>query len=64
MKILVHGIYVLEVIQTVLMVDMGFRNFVTRFGDVEVFNQIETMWFSVPILTAIGKFSHERPLTF
>ena len=63
-KGLVYGIYLLEVIQSVLMVEMAFRNFVTRLGDVEVFDQVETMWSSVPIFTAIGKFSHGRPVTF
>jgi hypothetical protein len=64
MKILVYGIYFLEVVQSGLMVEMGFRNFVTHFGDVETFNQVETMWLSVPVLTAIGKFSHGCLLTF
>jgi hypothetical protein len=64
MKSLVYGIYFLEVIQSVLMVEMGFRNYVTGFGDVEVFDKVETMWLSIPIFTAIGKFSHCRPPTF
>jgi len=64
MKSLVYGIYFLEVTQSVLMVEMGFRNFVTGFGDVEVFGKVETMWLSIPIFTAIGKFSHCHSLRF
>ena len=64
MKSLVYGIYFLEVIQSVLMVEMGFRNFVTGFGDVELFGKVQTMWLGIPIFTAIGKFSHCLTLTF
>jgi hypothetical protein len=63
MKSLVYGIYFLEVVQSVLMVEMGFRNFVTGFGDVEVFAKVQTMWLGIPIFTAAGKFSHYLPLT-
>ena len=63
MKCLVYGIYFLEFVQSVLIVETGFRTFVTSYGDVQVFNRIETVWLSVPILTAIGTFhfvGHER----
>lgn len=57
MKCLVYGIYFFEFVQSVLITETGFRTFVTSFGDVQVFNRIETVWLSVPILTAIGEFS-------
>lgn len=53
MKILVYVIYLFEFIQSALIIETGFRNFVSGFGDVEVFDRIETMWVSLPILTAI-----------
>ncbi|KIM49808.1 hypothetical protein M413DRAFT_21946 [Hebeloma cylindrosporum] len=56
MKCLVYGIYFVELVQSVLIVETGFRTFVTSFGDVQVFDRIETVWLSVPILTAIDTF--------
>ena len=57
MKCLVYGIYFLEVVQSVLIVETAFRTFVTSFQDVGVFDRIETLWLSVPVITAIGNFS-------
>jgi hypothetical protein len=62
MKCLVYGIYILDVVQSALITDIEFRIFVTNFGNVQVFNRIETAWL-IPILTAIGEPSrteHER----
>ncbi|KIM49804.1 hypothetical protein M413DRAFT_21942 [Hebeloma cylindrosporum] len=56
MKCLVYGIYFTELVQSILVVETGFRTFVTGFGKVEVFNEIETLWLSVPIFTAIDTF--------
>ena len=58
MKCLVYGIYFIELVQSILVIETGFRTFVTSFGNVEVFDRIETLWLSVPILTAIGEFSY------
>ena len=56
LKCLVYGIYILEFMQSVLIIEAGFRTFVTGFGDVPAaFNRVKTEWLSVPILTAIGK---------
>jgi hypothetical protein len=60
MKCLVYGIYILEVVQSTLITEMGFRAFVTSFGDVQSFGQAETGWLTVPILTAIGELSHTK----
>jgi len=64
MKCLVYGIYILEVVQSALLTEMGFWTFVTmNLGDVQVFNRVDTAWLSVPTLTAIGELSrteHER----
>jgi len=56
MKCLVYGIYILEAVLSAFITRTGFRIFVTNFGNVQVFNQIETAWL-IPILTAIGKLS-------
>jgi len=64
MKCLVYGIYILEVVQSVLFTEMGFRTFITNnVGDVQVFNQVETAWLNVPILTAIGELPPESHKT-
>jgi len=57
MKYLVYGIYVLEILQSVLLVQSTFRIFVTNFQDVGVFDRVGSSWLSIPILTAIGNFS-------
>ena len=59
-KCLVYGIYILEFIQSVLIVEKGFWIFVTSFGDIEAIDLVGTTWLSVPILTAIGKLSCAR----
>ena len=58
MKFLVYGIFILEVVQSALFIEMGFRTFVTdNVGDVQVFNQVDMAWLNVPTLTAIGELS-------
>ena len=57
MKCVVYGIYILELIQSILSIYSGFQKFVTGFGDDEVIDQIEMEWLSIPILTAIGELS-------
>jgi hypothetical protein len=53
MKCLIYGIYFLEFAQSVLTIENGFRTFVTSFGDVQILDQIETTWLTIPVLTAI-----------
>ena len=55
MKCLVYGIYLLEFVQSILIIEAGFRTFVNGFGDLEVLDQIKTQWLSIPVLTAIGE---------
>jgi len=57
MKCLVYGIYILEVVLSVLITQSAFRDFVANLGDVQVFNRPETAGVSVPILNAIGELS-------
>jgi hypothetical protein len=56
-KCLVYGIYILDVVQTALVVEIGFQIFITNFGDVQVFDRVLEMAWLVPILTALGKLS-------
>ena len=68
MKCVVYGIYILELIQSILSIYSGFQKFVTSFGHDEVSDRIEMEWLGIPILTAIGELSwiwHGLwPLTF
>ncbi|KIM49792.1 hypothetical protein M413DRAFT_59942, partial [Hebeloma cylindrosporum] len=52
-KCLVYAIYLLEFIQSVLVIEHGFQIFVTGFGDIGAIDQVGSTW-SVPILTAIA----------
>jgi len=56
MKCLVYGIFFLQFIQSILMIKTGFWIFVTSFGEVGVFDRIDTLWLSVPVLSAISTF--------
>jgi len=62
MKCLVYGIYILEVIHSAVITEIGFRTFVTSLGDVQVFNRLETVptWL-IPTLTAICELSRTEP---
>ena len=54
--------YTLDVVQTVVITELGFRIFVTSLGNAQVFNRVETACL-IPIFTAIGELSraeHER----
>ena len=55
MKCVVYGIYILELIQSILSIYYGFQKFVIGFGDDEVIGRVEMGWLSVPFLTAIGE---------
>jgi len=57
MKYLVYGAYILEFIQSVLIIEDGFRIFVTNFGYTDAIDHVGTTWLSVPIFTAIGELS-------
>ena len=61
-RCLVYGIYILEVVHSALLTEIGFRIFVTSLGDLRVLNQVETTWLTAT-LTAIGELSckgHEQ----
>ncbi|KAJ3515587.1 hypothetical protein NLJ89_g1668 [Agrocybe chaxingu] len=53
LKFLGYGIYILETVQTALIVQQSFRVYVISFGNIEGSNVVGTSWFSVPILTSV-----------
>ncbi|KAF8956589.1 hypothetical protein BDZ97DRAFT_182300 [Flammula alnicola] len=55
-KALVYGDYILEATQTFLLTTSAFRSFATGFGNPEVLNNVDILWFSVPILSGKAAF--------
>ncbi|KDR71716.1 hypothetical protein GALMADRAFT_159155 [Galerina marginata CBS 339.88] len=55
-KALVYGSYVLETMQTLFFGYSAFKTFVTGFGDLEVMDRIDVLWFSVPVLSGLVAF--------
>lgn len=55
MKLLVYGVYLLEMTQTVEISRSMFHLFVNQFLDKNALDDISDLWFSVPIIGAIGK---------
>jgi len=52
-KALVYGLYLLETTQTMLFTSSAFRTFATGFRDQASLDQVDTLWFSVPIMSGI-----------
>ena len=57
LKGLVYGLYILEFVQSVLIIDNAFPVYVTGFGVFEGSDKVGTGWLSIPIFTAIGELS-------
>ncbi|KAK0483068.1 hypothetical protein EDD18DRAFT_1432427 [Armillaria luteobubalina] len=55
-KSLVYGIYITELVQTILIAHDAFAVFGYGFGNLEVLVEIHFNWFVVPIMTAIVAF--------
>ncbi|KAF9562872.1 hypothetical protein CPC08DRAFT_761180 [Agrocybe pediades] len=55
-RLLVLGIYILETTQSILFIQDLFRTFASGFGNFETIDQIDTLWFSGPILTGLAAF--------
>ena len=56
-KILVYAVYAVELAQTILFTQMGFKELAAGFGQPEALNEVGNFWFSVPILSSTGVFS-------
>ena len=54
-KTLVYGLYLLETTQTMLFTSSAFRTFATGFRDQASLDRVDTLWFSVPIMSGISK---------
>ncbi|KDR71928.1 hypothetical protein GALMADRAFT_74799, partial [Galerina marginata CBS 339.88] len=55
-KALVYGSFMLESTQTLLFGYSAFKTFVTGFGNLAGLDQIDIIWFSVPILSGLVAF--------
>jgi len=56
LKALVYSVYILEVAQTVLLMENAWRVFASGFGNIDEFDKVETSWLSVGILGGIVAF--------
>lgn len=56
-KTLVYGAFLLEAAQTFLFTSSAFRTFATGFGNPAVLDEVDTLWFSVPIMSGLGTSS-------
>ena len=54
-KCFVYSVFILEVMQTIMFTHTAFRIFGEGYGNLEIFHSIDLAWFSVPILTGIGR---------
>jgi len=55
-KILVYGIYAVELVQTILFTNEAFKQFAAGFGSFAALNHIGSAWFAVPILSSTVEF--------
>ncbi|KAF8963794.1 hypothetical protein BDZ97DRAFT_1758398 [Flammula alnicola] len=54
-KALVYGAFLLESTQTFLFTSSAFRTFAKGFGNPQVLDQVDILWFSVSIMSGIGE---------
>ena len=54
-KCFVYSVFILEVMQTIIITHTAFRVFGEGYGNFAILDGIELGWFSVPILTGIGR---------
>jgi len=55
-KILVYGVYCLELVQTILVTFDSFRNFGYGFGNLKALTAMDFNWLNVPVMTAVVAF--------
>ncbi|KAF8970423.1 hypothetical protein BDZ97DRAFT_1652662, partial [Flammula alnicola] len=56
-RTLVYWVYLLEASQTILLMHDLFKTFALGFADLASLDEVNTLWFSVPILTGIVTFT-------
>ena len=59
-KFLVYSVFILEVMQTIIITESAFHVFAKGYGDFSYYNGVELAWFSVPIITGIGKLCNAK----
>lgn len=62
-KCLVYGVYVFEFVQTILVTHDAFATFGFGFGDIEAVTNMHFNWFTIPIMSGLGKLFFIRRLT-
>uniref|UniRef100_A0A8H8CLG8 DUF6534 domain-containing protein n=1 Tax=Psilocybe cubensis TaxID=181762 RepID=A0A8H8CLG8_PSICU len=55
-RVLIYSVYILESLQTVLLIRDLFRNFAEGFADPESLDQIGLLWVSIPLINGIVTF--------
>lgn len=53
-KILVHACFIMETLQTILIIRDGFDIFVTSLGDVSSIDQARLYWLSTTVIGGVG----------
>lgn len=54
-KVLVYGIYLIEITQTILVTHDAFNGYAKGFGSLTDLNSAQLEWLAVPIFSGIGK---------
>ena len=54
-KFFVYSVFILEVMQTIIITRSAFHIFGEGYGDFAFLDSVELGWFSVPIITGIGR---------
>lgn len=55
---MVYGVYLLEIIQTILVTHDAFAIFGYGFGDLENMAAMHLDWLTVPIMSGVGELLH------
>lgn len=55
-KAIVYGVYLVEVVQTILLTYAAFSGFAKGFGNVNGLTDNTVLWLSIPVLTSVGEF--------
>lgn len=53
-KALVFSVYTTELAQTIILTRDAYADYASGFGNLNALDSVQTIWFSVPILTGIG----------
>lgn len=54
LKTLIYFVYLLELAQTILVTQNTWEQFVTDFGNIETFDNIDLEWVSISLLGGLG----------